>query len=122
MKIIKLFRYLLVTILGGTLFLGVYFASKDQPKTCELTVMSYNIRCIAFSNDPVDKWDNRKDAFIKHIMDNDPDIIGMQEVTILQNEYLDDALPLYDKVSQNRDVWLNSEASPIFYKRDMLSL
>ena len=122
MKIIRLLRYLLVIVLGAALFLGVYFGSEDNPKPCELTVMSYNIRCITFSSDPVDMWSNRKDAFIQHINNNDPDIIGMQEVTVIQNEFLDDALPLYDKVSHNRDVWINSAASPIFYKRDMFEL
>ena len=122
MKAKKLLSILLTLILLGGLAYGVTYATLDHPIDCELTVLSYNIRCLSVDSNEDDKWNNRKDALIKHINDNDPNIIGMQEVTILQNNYLDDVLVQYDKVSYNRDSWLNSEASPIFFKKDAFVL
>jgi endonuclease/exonuclease/phosphatase family metal-dependent hydrolase len=112
-------KILVVACLLGALAFGLVTA---KPVPNEITVMSYNIRCFNFDNVPVDLWARRQAPLIKHIKSHNPDIIGMQEVTTVQGPYLDENLPEYAKVSQNRDMWLLSESNPIYYKKSKFTL
>lgn len=57
-------------------------------KTIEYNLMSFNIRTIANESNPVNNWDNRKEAVVNFINTCGADIIGMQEVRQSQYEYI----------------------------------
>jgi len=58
-------------------------------------VMSFNIRCITNENNEINNWDNRKEVLVNQIEENNPDIIGFQEIQQGHMEYLTDNLEGY---------------------------
>ena len=88
----------------------------------QLKVMSCNVRCL----NPMDlgkkSWFYRADLIIKGIQDNQPDVIGFQEVTKWQYDYLCDSLGVFDSIITYRDDAFNSEGCPIFYRSDIYTL
>lgn len=66
---------------------------KDDPQptgsTAKLTIMSFNIRHTGEASDTGDKaWDKRKEAVVAMLKDQNPDLIGFQECTNEQANYL----------------------------------
>ena len=49
--------------------------------------MSFNIR-LGVANDGENRWDLRKDLVVKTIRGYNPDLLGLQEVFPMQEEYL----------------------------------
>lgn len=98
----------------------------EDPVVLHLTVMSYNVRTSSAATSEQDLWDNRKEAMIAHIIANDPDIIGMQEVFApVQDDYLQAHLTGYIAVGASRDygdVLPFGEKCSIFYKKDKFEL
>lgn len=77
--------------------------------------MSYNIR---YDNpaDGLDRWDSRKDALVGFIEEQNPDIIGFQELLHHQLIYLSSRLKNYKVVGVGRDDGIQKgEYSPIFF-------
>lgn len=93
-------------------------ASQDD----EFTVMSYNIRC----HTPLDlfkrSWYYRADMVKENIEEIGADIMGFQEVTKGQYNYLVDILPNYDSVINYRDESIISEGCPLFYNTNRFEL
>lgn len=122
---------LLTAILAATIAAALIACGKaeeDEPVILHLTVMSYNIRTASIINveSAQDLWDNRKEALAAHIIENDPDIIGMQEVfSPIQDIYLEETLTAYAAVGISRDFgdFLPlGEKNSIFYKKDKFEL
>ncbi len=88
----------------------------------ELRVMSCNVRCIAPTDLGKKSWFYRADLVIKGIQNNQPGVIGFQEVTKWHYSYLTDCLPSYDSIITYRDDAFNSEGCPIFYRSDIYTL
>ncbi len=117
----KILKVIMVIILLGISVLGVACAQGFKDTT--LVVMSYNIRTFTLDEKPENAWRNRDQLFIQHINDNDPDIIGMQEVSEFQADFIIENLADYDYVLQYRDPIPGfTEASPVFYKKDKFTL
>lgn len=116
----NILKGIIVVMILGVLGAGIGYGLKVEQ--AEIVVMSYNIRCINFDNNPIDVWGRRQEPLIAHIKMHNPDIIGMQEVTPLQAKYLDEHLADYDFVRQNRDTWIFSESNPIYFKKDKFTL
>ena len=121
----------LVAVLGlaGSLFSYYphYAKSKTQVEfknnyDGKIAVMSCNVRCI----NPLDfghkNWFYRADLVVKGIENNMPSIIGFQEATKWQYNYLCSSLPGYDSIITYRDKKVNSEGCPIFYRSDLYEL
>jgi endonuclease/exonuclease/phosphatase family metal-dependent hydrolase len=89
----------------------------------EVIVMSYNIRLSGLQDSGQRNWLYRANLLIKVIADNEPDIIGFQEVRRDQQAYFKRTLIGYDSVIQYRD-WFGpwSEACPIFWRTDKFKL
>lgn len=121
-------------MVGGGALLAPHVKNADIPpayipedNTLFLTVMSYNIRTVnlAAGLRSPDYWENRKEALIQHILENDPDVIGTQEVfTPFQDVYLEENLPEYANVgiARNGEGALFSEKNLILYKKDKFTL
>ncbi len=101
------------------------FAAKQEPfdvsKTAinnEISIMNYNVRCIAVQDLGKKSWFYRADLIVDQIRDTAPDIITFQEVTAVHLLYLQRNLPGYDYEIKYRDDTLMSEGTPIFYRKD----
>ncbi len=129
---IVLISLLLVAILClGALFFWYYphfknskteVAMLDIYAENELKVMSCNVRCIAPTDLGKKSWFYRADLIVKGIQNNQPGVIGFQEVTKWQYEYLCETLGVFDSVITYRDDAFNSEGCPIFYRSDIYTL
>lgn len=117
-------------IFGGVVFMYYphYKKSKSVAQLAsegtadEIRVMSCNVRCI----NPIDfgktSWYYRADLIIKNIEKYYPGIIGFQEVTKRQYNYLSDCLPQYSHEIVYRDESSRSEGCPIFYNKSLYKL
>ena len=57
-------------------------------QTYQLNLMSFNIRTLTSNDTGNTHWDKRKDALVSFVINSGADIIGMQEVTKTQFEYI----------------------------------
>lgn len=81
-----------------------------------MTAMSFNIRNSSAS-DGSNAWPFRRDAVIKMILWENPDIIGLQEMLPDQVEYLDTLLQGYKRIGVGRDDGENQgEMMAIYYR------
>lgn len=85
----------------------------------EVQVMSCNLRCI----NPLDfgkkSWFYRADLLVDGVAEAAPGVVGFQEATKWQYNYLCDVLTGYGSVIEYRDNAVNSEGCPIFYRTDL---
>lgn len=89
------------------------------------TTMSYNLRSSAKNEqDGVNSWENRKEAAVKMLLAEKPDVVGMQEEMPDQEAFLRMRLAaVYDAVSISRDPNNRSdEACAIFYNKKKFEL
>lgn len=112
-------KKILLTLFVMLFSVNMLFAVKQNS---ELNVMSFNIRM----DTPVDKeyqWIYRKDLAANVIQFYQVDVFGAQEVLHHQLTDLLERLPAYDYVGVGReDGKKKGEYSPIFYKKDRLSI
>jgi endonuclease/exonuclease/phosphatase family metal-dependent hydrolase len=86
-----------------------------------LEVISFNVR-YASDGDGINKWDNRVPLIKTYFEENEPDILGMQEVLPRQLEDLKKLLPDYGFVAAGRsDGKAKGEACPVFYRKDLFN-
>lgn len=96
--------------------------SQTENKPNELTVMSFNIRCLTPTDRAKNNWYYRADLVIENIRRTAPDIIGFQEVKIKQQAYLKELLKGYDHIISYRDNSKLTEGGPIYYRADKFIL
>ena len=88
----------------------------------EIKVISYNIR-YNNPNDGKDIWENRRSSVVDFIKNENPDFLGLQEVTLSQLTYLNTNLTEYSYVGVGRDDGkTKGEYSPIYYKKSLFEL
>lgn len=122
---------ILVIVIGAAAGVSFYYPAYRENKevaeieienTDEITMMSCNLRCLT----PIDfgkkSWFYRAELVMEGIENNAPGIIGFQEATKWQYQYLVDCLKGYDSVITYRDDSFNSEGCPIFYNTELYSL
>ena len=90
-------------ILFASSFMAVPMAFADGESDDELTVISYNIRMGA-GKDGTNSWEYRYAASAMMIMDQKPDIFGLQEAFDYQMEYMDDYCDGYKCIGVGREV------------------
>ena len=90
----------------------------------EMKVISFNIRYNSAENiDGENGWPNRRDAVVRMINEEQPAAIGLQEALIDQLEYLDKALPAYQRVGVGRDDGAEAgEFMAVYYDTAQLEL
>lgn len=110
-------RFLLFAM---TLLIATGIASCSKPKN-EIKVMSFNV--LVSQNDNVNNWGQRKVAALNMLNEEKPTILGLQEATLPQVNYLAENLPQYGWVGVGREDGLNSgEFMAIFYLKDEIEL
>lgn len=80
-----------------------------------ITMMSCNLRCLTPLDLGKKSWFYRADLLAKDIADQNPSIIGFQEATRWQYQYMVDVLTGFDSVITYRDTSIIAEGCPIFY-------
>ena len=84
-------------------------------------IMSFNIR-YANLNDGINNWDNRKEIVVNLILEQSPDLLGLQEVKGEQLSYLTENMKAYNHFGESRSEDQEDEHSPIFFKKDKFEL
>jgi len=109
--------FLIGCLLGFSLTLPVSVTGSVSD-TNHLKVMTFNIR---YDNpsDGVFSWSNRKELVFDLIRDENPDIVGFQEVLESQANELEKALPGYSWYGVGREDGIHKgEFAPVFYRTD----
>lgn len=104
-------------VLAGLLGL----ASMQARATDPLSVMSFNIRLPAES-DGVDYWETRKPLAVRMLREQQPDVIGLQELVKAQADYLARELPQYAWFGRGREADGGGEHMGVFYRKDRLKV
>lgn len=85
--------------------------------TQKIKIISYNIR-YNNPNDGKDIWENRKSAIVNFVLEQNPDFLGLQEVTQDQLLYLSSKFSNYNYLGVGRDDGKSKgEYSPIYYNK-----
>ena len=121
---------LLALVLCAVVVLGWYFPRyltrkapmELSPDSQSITVMSCNVRCLTPLDLGKKSWFYRADLLMQDITEQAPGIIGFQESTRWQYDYLTDVLTGYGSVIDYRDDTLFSEGCPIFYCEALYTL
>lgn len=101
---------------------GTISVSHAELQTGEIRVMSANLRCFNPQDTGKRSWFYRADLILKNIEGERPTVIGFQEATKWQYQYLCSALPEYDSIITYRDNSPFSEGCPIFYSTQLYNL
>lgn len=120
----------LAVLLIAVVVLGWYFPrylkNKEtvnlQPGGGKITMMSCNVRCLTPLDLGKKSWFYRADLLLQDIAAQAPGIIGFQEATGWQYNYLVDVLTGYDSVIDYRDHSIAAEGCPIFYNEALYTL
>ena len=90
----------------------------------DITLMSFNIRTSsANAVDGVNAWTNRKEAALRLMKAQQPDVFGLQEAMPDQEAYFREQLsPYYDGVAVSRNPERPDEACSVFYRTDRFEL
>lgn len=113
--------------------LGVDAITTDEPMLVQgwvsgdpvYRVMSFNVRMSAnAAYDGDNAWPNRKDAVVRMIQTENPDMLGVQEMLPDQQQFLRAALSAtYDMVGVGRDNGTDEgECMAVFYRKDKFKL
>jgi endonuclease/exonuclease/phosphatase family metal-dependent hydrolase len=94
----------------------------DAAQSDEIKIMSYNVRCLTPLDLGKKSWYYRADLIMSDIEAEAPGIIGFQEATKWQYNYIVDCMPQYDSVITYRDKSIASEGCPIFYNTEQFTL
>ena len=86
-----------------------------------LRIMSFNIRLPAES-DGVDYWETRKPLAVRMLREQQPDVIGLQELVKAQADYLARELPQYAWFGRGREADGGGEHMGVFYRKDRLKV
>ena len=95
--------------------------SMQARATDPLSVMSFNIRLPAES-DGVDYWETRKPLAVRMLREQQPDVIGLQELVKAQADYLARELPQYAWFGRGREADGGGEHMGVFYRKDRLTV
>lgn len=103
-------------------FLVLLLGCKRRSDEGILKVLTFNIR---YDNprDSANAWPNRAAFLCRFLKDEEPDLIGMQEVLVRQYEYLDSVMTDYNSVGVGRsDGAQGGEMNPVFFRKERFDL
>lgn len=92
------------------------------PENGRIRIMSCNVRCLTILDLGRKSWFCRADKLLGDIEEEAPGIVGFQEVTRWQYDYLVDTMSGYDSVITYRDTSVISEGCPVFYNTSLYTL
>ena len=84
-----------------------------------LRVMTFNVR-LPMASDGPERWEARRDLFVRTIREEHPDVFGTQELYKEQGDYVVSKLPEYAWFGMGRKGDDGDEHMGVFYRRDKL--
>jgi len=84
-----------------------------------LCVMTFNVR-LPMASDGPERWEARRDLFVKTIRERHPDVFGTQELYKAQGDYVVAKLPGYKWFGMGRKGNDGDEHMGVFYRTDAL--
>jgi endonuclease/exonuclease/phosphatase family metal-dependent hydrolase len=84
-----------------------------------LRVMTFNVR-LPMASDGPERWEARRDLFVKTIREQHPDVFGTQELYKEQGDYVVAKLPEYAWFGMGRKGGEGDEHMGVFYRTDEL--
>jgi len=84
-----------------------------------LRVMTFNVR-LPMASDGPERWEARRDLFVRTIREQHPDVVGTQELYKEQGDYVVSKLPEYTWFGMGRKGDDGDEHMGVFYRRDKL--
>jgi len=84
-----------------------------------LRVMTFNVR-LPMASDGPERWEARRDLFVKTIREQHPDVFGTQELYKAQGDYVVAKLPGYKWFGMGRKGNDGDEHMGVFYRTDEL--
>ena len=108
----------------AALCLALGLASPIAARTAPapLRVMTFNVRTTINVDDGPEAWPRRRDLFIATIRAAHPDVMGTQELSQMQGDYVVSKLPGYAWFGIDRQGGHADEHMGVFYRRDRLDL
>jgi endonuclease/exonuclease/phosphatase family metal-dependent hydrolase len=106
------------SVIACVLMLGM--AAPATAAVAPLRVMTFNVRVPADTG--MNAWENRRDLMVEVIKAAHPDLLGTQELTEEQGEYLAAHLPGYAWFGQGREGGKKGEHMGVFYRTDRLKV
>ena len=93
---------------------------RPAAKAPQVRVMTYNVRYSAGDRKSLDNnWKARRDDFARMVEQENPDVVGFQEVLPDQRKWLETRFPAYAFIGEGRDAdRVHGEASPVAFRRD----
>ncbi len=114
-------RRVIFVFMAALMMLPVSMEAKNK-RTADITVISYNIR-VGTAKDGTNSWEYRYPASAMMIMDQKPDIFGVQEALDFQVKYLEEYCPGYESIGVGReDGKHKGEHMSIFYNKKAIKL
>ena len=114
-------RLLLLALCATGLPAGGAFAAGGASAAGALRVMSFHVR-VPVAQDGRHAWPHRRNLLVETIARESPDVVGTQELTKVQGDYLLSRLPGYAWFGIDRRGGHGDEHMAIFYRRDRLRL
>jgi endonuclease/exonuclease/phosphatase family metal-dependent hydrolase len=111
-------KYGLSAVFFSLLFCGCSHIKDKDP----IRVMTINVR---YDNpeDSINAWSNRIPLLVKFISEENPDILGLQEVLWHQYNLMDSVLQGYSSVGVGRDDGARGgELNPVFFRKERFDL
>ncbi|MBX3096876.1 MAG: endonuclease/exonuclease/phosphatase family protein [Fimbriimonadaceae bacterium] len=110
-------RYLMITVLAALVAMNTH-----QSIVPVIEVMTYNVR-YGTADDGLDSWPHRREALLRQVKAEDPDILAVQEAFDFQIDELSAALPDHGLIGVGRDDGVRAgEHTAIFYRRETMGL
>ncbi|MBQ7596331.1 MAG: endonuclease/exonuclease/phosphatase family protein [Clostridia bacterium] len=127
----KVLKAIICILLAGVLIFGItnflyypkyklskakYDVSEKQEQSA-ITAVSANVRCWSPTDVFKKSWFYRADLLFETLKEQEPDIIGFQEVSKIHYKYLTKKFEGYGSVIKYRDDSPLAESCPIFYNK-----
>ena len=114
-------KKVILALMAALMVLPFSVAAKKR-KPADINVISYNIR-VGTAKDGTNSWEYRYPASAMMIMDQKPDIFGLQEALDFQFKYLEEYCPDYKGIGVGReDGKHKGEHMAIFYNKKTVKL
>ena len=107
------------SLLLAVCFAALGFAAGPARAADNLRVMTFNVRLPTASDGP-ERWEARRDLFVKTIREQHPDVFGTQELYKEQGDYVVAKLPEYKWFGMGRKGSEGDEHMGVFYRADEL--
>lgn len=81
-------------------------------KESRLRVLTWNLWADAL---PWQRWEKRREAVFRVLLDEAPDVFGLQETSLIRIHEIQRRMPGYEWIGEPRDSATKAEYNPIFY-------